>query len=1124
MCRVRKFSVVLFLLIGVFSIYAVAGALAATPDYSHVVQSIGHFAPFGVRYFWSQDGYDLYLTGGHLKAYLSDSDQIVWDIPGDDPYPISYDSAFVDYVGYLGEGLVWDVVRLKEGCTFHAYLEARDVATGQRQAMYSMGTFPVVGGGCPPPASGERLIDAFSYYDSDGERGVITFVNDYFGGASYINYYRFDGNGFELVFQKVFGSSILMKHVVLGPVEGQVLHVAAYLRWYMTSGQSDYLYFEYISIPDGNTSPIGWFAIDKTQYSFEYAEGVGQVSDGSPSYWVMIREKDLDTSKERVDLFYYTDQWYSAYATVMEKMSAHLFWLPDDRVWLALGISDSVVVGPDHSRYLNLVYLGPDYQKANIYAINYGDSGSYILYSDMTVGYRKADTGYTPFVVFDEGVYQFKMVDNTLPGLTLKNAGAYYTDGSGCRYIYKGQVALEGTVPDRGRLRLKDAPELTVPVEAGQSDVWLKVVADDGLDSEQTVSGQFYYDRAVADFLGGGYAFINFMPGYDTGTSPVDIGCFHYIPTSKFDVSTAGETKTDQPQASVVVSSHLTQGGQEGYFPTPVGVKIYVNSEEKLVDTVPSGMHPDGYTISGIPLEEGENQVMLRLLYPSGPETVEVNAGPMEFEYHQMYKPTVSATICDGTVKVSGQAPLDTVHILLDGTELVTASHAGGAYEYQFEAEVGHHQLEVYSTWYKYESPHATATLTVRPLPPLLQVPAVVSQPEVPVKVYLQQGGLLKVYLDDSEIFQGQMSTGTHTISVSLPHEGTFVVSAVVEVSGVKSPRSKAQVTYGAPLTPPQLSVPHVTTEEDVPVGIISPISGVAYIYVDTAFSASLAVTASVEATAHVKVDWGEHVITVLVKGQQVTPAAFAAVVRIPPPPQVDIPQRTYHRRPEMEVFSGVDGMLRVEIGGKVFRYRVNKGPNAIRLQFEDRGFWKVSMRLCIGDVCGYPTTGDVFVYDRLKLWIGRRTYLRNDGQGLMDVAPFIDPTVGRTLVPLRFVAEGLGFEVNWHGDTRTIEISGLVYSEESGSTEQITVYMHMPLSKPEMHGGYKVYPGSPKVKVVYESGEVKEIDLRNYQGQDMGVPVIYNSRTMVPVRFVSEIFGAKVLWDGTERSVTIEY
>ncbi len=34
--------------------------------------------------------------------------------------------------------------------------------------------------------------------------------------------------------------------------------------------------------------------------------------------------------------------------------------------------------------------------------------------------------------------------------------------------------------------------------------------------------------------------------------------------------------------------------------------------------------------------------------------------------------------------------------------------------------------------------------------------------------------------------------------------------------------------------------------------------------------------------------------------------------------------------------------------------------------------------------------------------------------------------------------------------------------------------------------------------------------------------PQILNGRTMVPIRFISDTFGAETQWDGTQRKVTI--
>lgn len=40
-----------------------------------------------------------------------------------------------------------------------------------------------------------------------------------------------------------------------------------------------------------------------------------------------------------------------------------------------------------------------------------------------------------------------------------------------------------------------------------------------------------------------------------------------------------------------------------------------------------------------------------------------------------------------------------------------------------------------------------------------------------------------------------------------------------------------------------------------------------------------------------------------------------------------------------------------------------------------------------------------------------------------LDVAPYIDATSGRTLVPLRFISESLGYTVTWDGEDKTVRI-----------------------------------------------------------------------------------------------------
>ncbi len=91
----------------------------------------------------------------------------------------------------------------------------------------------------------------------------------------------------------------------------------------------------------------------------------------------------------------------------------------------------------------------------------------------------------------------------------------------------------------------------------------------------------------------------------------------------------------------------------------------------------------------------------------------------------------------------------------------------------------------------------------------------------------------------------------------------------------------------------------------------------------------------------------------------------------------------------------------------------------------------------------------------------------------------------GRTLVPLRAIFEALGAEVNWNNDTRSV----------TATKEDTTIFLTIGSS------------------VLYKNGEATYMDV---PGQ------IINARTMVPVRAISESFGADVYWDNATRTVHV--
>jgi hypothetical protein len=102
-----------------------------------------------------------------------------------------------------------------------------------------------------------------------------------------------------------------------------------------------------------------------------------------------------------------------------------------------------------------------------------------------------------------------------------------------------------------------------------------------------------------------------------------------------------------------------------------------------------------------------------------------------------------------------------------------------------------------------------------------------------------------------------------------------------------------------------------------------------------------------------------------------------------------------------------------------------------------------------------------------------------------VDAAPEI--VNGRTFVPIRFIAETFGSTVTWLPETRGVTIV-------LGTT---TIGLQI---------------GN---KTVVVNGNIIALE---------AAPYIKNSRTMVPLRVISESFGGDVLWDPALRTITINY
>ncbi|MDP4181886.1 MAG: stalk domain-containing protein [Bacillota bacterium] len=122
------------------------------------------------------------------------------------------------------------------------------------------------------------------------------------------------------------------------------------------------------------------------------------------------------------------------------------------------------------------------------------------------------------------------------------------------------------------------------------------------------------------------------------------------------------------------------------------------------------------------------------------------------------------------------------------------------------------------------------------------------------------------------------------------------------------------------------------------------------------------------------------------------------------------------------------------------------------------------------------------------------------------DAAPFIEN--GRTLVPFRAIAEALGANVEWDSATKTVTITKQYAANASESVTDTT------------YNGNSASDETKIVKIVIGSNKA----LINEIETTLDVPAkISNSRTYVPLRFVSEALEMGVNWDSATKKIVID-
>ena len=120
-----------------------------------------------------------------------------------------------------------------------------------------------------------------------------------------------------------------------------------------------------------------------------------------------------------------------------------------------------------------------------------------------------------------------------------------------------------------------------------------------------------------------------------------------------------------------------------------------------------------------------------------------------------------------------------------------------------------------------------------------------------------------------------------------------------------------------------------------------------------------------------------------------------------------------------------------------------------------------------------------------IKLQIGSKEVVTSTGRVTLDQSPFVEK--GVTLVPLRFIAETFGATVNYNDALKLVTI------EFKDKTIQVQINSNIALV----------------------NNQIDKLEVS---------PKIIGGLTFVPLRFITEAFGATVDWDGTTKTITITY
>jgi hypothetical protein len=209
-------------------------------------------------------------------------------------------------------------------------------------------------------------------------------------------------------------------------------------------------------------------------------------------------------------------------------------------------------------------------------------------------------------------------------------------------------------------------------------------------------------------------------------------------------------------------------------------------------------------------------------------------------------------------------------------------------------------------------------------------------------------------------------------------------------------------------------------------------------------------------------------------------------------PPNLDIqelPDPVYEKElpisgktePEAVVLINSNQVTVKEDGSFTYLLILNIGPNTITISATDKAGNKNEKTWVVNYI--QRTV--------IKLKVGSNVMMVNTDPVALDAPPFIDQASGRTLVPLRAIAEAIGAEVAYEAKAQKVDI-------KKGDIS-LTLWI-----------------GKPNAIV---NGKQVKIDPDKPLS-----PMIRNGRTFLPLRFVAESFQFKVDWEAATQTITMTY